>query len=99
MTVNEAIQRAMALFDGGLQETSLRPRYPGLAVELTPRRITAVRVARDRKKSGYVLRETLTRDFPEGAIEPSLTGLNIRQPEPVSATIREVLDKVGGGAH
>ena len=99
MNVKDLVAKARSLLEGGVQDSRLLPRYPGLAVEIAPRRITAVRIVRDRKTRQNVLKGVQSRELPDGAIEPSLTGQNVRNPEAIAAVISEVLEAVGASEH
>jgi hypothetical protein len=99
LNVNDLIAQARSLIEGGVRDSRLLPNYPGLAVEVSRRRITAVRVARDRKTGKNVLRGVQSRALADGAIVPSLTGVNVKDPEAVGVVIREVLDALEANEH
>ena len=85
--------------EGRLREGGLPPRYPTVAVELAPDRITAVRVAADRKSREVRVQEVASCDLPAGAIEPSLVRPNVLQPEPVRSAISAVLSRMVSRDH
>jgi type IV pilus assembly protein PilM len=97
--MNALLARARGLLEGGVQEGRLLPRYPALAVEIAPRRIIGVRFARERKTGADVLKKAQARELPAGAIEPSLTAPNIKDPETVAAALAGVLGALHGGEH
>ncbi|MEK7730273.1 MAG: hypothetical protein AAB363_00285, partial [Planctomycetota bacterium] len=77
----------------------LPPRYPLVAVELAPDRVTAVRLAADRKSGRLRLEAVQTRPVPDGAIEVSLTKPNILDPKAVAAAVTEALHRLGPKDH
>ena len=97
MSLKESLKGLAALFEGSALDAGLPPRYPGVAVEIAPDRVTGVRLAEEGKGGPLRIAAALSRDLPEGAIEPSITRLNILAPQPVSAALKEVLGKLGGG--
>ena len=99
MDVNDLVEKARSLIDGGVQDSRLLPRYPGLAVEIAPQRVTAVRIIRDRKTRENVLKGVQSRELPDGAVEPSLTRQNVKNPKAIGAAISEVLDAMEAGEH
>jgi hypothetical protein len=99
LNLNDLVAQARSLIEGGVQDSRLLPRYPGVAVEIAQRRITAVRIVRDRKTKENVLKGIQSRELPDGAVQPSLTGLNVKNPEAIGAAISEVLDAMDAGEH
>ena len=97
MALVDSLKSLTARLEGTALDAGLAPRYPGLAVELAPDRITAVRFAPDRKSKALTLLGVAAADLPEGAIEPSLTRPNILTLGPVAAALESVLGKVGAG--
>jgi type IV pilus assembly protein PilM len=95
----EKLKDLSALFEGSGLEARLPPRYPAVAVEITPDRVTAVRVATDRKTKAPVLRACATHTLPEGAIDPAFARPNVLVPEPVASAIQAILAKVGPPEH
>jgi len=77
----------------------LPPRYPLVAVELAPDRVTAVQLAADRKSGRLRLEAVQTRPVPDGAIEVSLTKPNILDPKAVAAAVTEALHRLGPKDH
>ena len=73
---------------------SLPPRYPGVAVEITPDRVAGVRLAAERKGGKARLAVAETRPLPAGAIEVSLTRPNVLDPSAVLQALREVFVKI-----
>jgi hypothetical protein len=95
--LKESLKSLAALFEGTALDTGLPPRYPGVAVEIAPDRVTGVRVAEEGKGGPLRIAAAETRDLPEGAIEPSLTRPNVLAVQPVAAALEAVLAKLGGG--
>lgn len=77
----------------------LPPRYPLVAVELAPDRVTAVRLAADRKSGKLRLEAAQSRPVPDGAIEVSLTKPNILEEKAVKAAVTEALHRLGPKDH
>jgi len=63
-------------------------------VELAADRVTAVRLAADRKSRTLKLAAVVSRPIPEGAIEVSLTKPNIRDEKAVWSVVAETLHKL-----
>lgn len=99
LNVSDLIAQARSLIDGGVRDSRLVPHYPGMAVEIARRRITAVRIIRDRKTGERVLKKVESRELPDGAIEPSLTGQNVKDPGAVGALLSEILDAMQASDH
>lgn len=99
LNLNDLVAQARSLIEGGVQDSRLLPRYPGLAVEIAQRRVTAVHIVRDRKTKTNILKGVQSRDLPEGAVEPSLTGQNVKNPEAIGAAISELLGAMEAGEH
>ena len=97
MTVEELIGKARRFFEGSALETSAQPRYPPIAVEITPDRILGVRLGQEKKNGGLTLQCVASASLPEGAIEPSLIKPNILAPEPVSLALETVLSSIASG--
>ena len=94
----DLMQQYSDLFDR-LGAESLPPRYPSVAVEITPDRVAAVRVTLDRKSGKRRLEAVESRDIVEGAIDISLTRQNILKPEAVRPVIEQVLRKLAPRDH
>lgn len=86
------------LFDR-LGVESLPPRYPTVAVEVAPDRITAVRVAFDRKSGRRRLASVESRPLPEGAIDVSLTRPNILDAAPLVQALHSIFVKIAPRDH
>ncbi|HET6278798.1 MAG TPA: hypothetical protein VFG08_08450 [Candidatus Polarisedimenticolia bacterium] len=99
LNVRDLIAQARGLIEGGVHDSRLLPRYPGVAVEISRGRITAVRIARDRRTGRNVLRGVQSRTLPDGAIVPSLTGVNVKDPGAAGLVISEVLDALKANEH
>jgi len=99
MGLKETRERMRVLFDGTSLDSRLPPAYPGLAIEIDPDRISAVRVQADRKAGRLVLRKVAGRDLPAGCIEPSLSRPNVLDPVAAGKALDEVLREVGPGEH
>src|SRR5947208_13695346 len=84
------MRKFMDLFDR-LGSEALPPRYPSVALEITPARVTGVRLDHDRKTGRRRLAAVESRDLFEGAIEVSLTRPNVQQPEAVRLVVEQVL--------
>ena len=96
MTFADVLKTLTARFEGsGFAQRP--PRYPGVAVEIAPDRVTAVHVTADRKSKALTIRAVESRELPEGAIDPSITRPNILAPEPIRAALREILSRIGAG--
>jgi Tfp pilus assembly PilM family ATPase len=69
----------------------LAPVLPTVAIEIATRRVTVVDVpAAGRSVAAYA-----GEGLPDGAVTPSLTGVNIRQPEVVQAALQRALERSG----
>jgi len=73
--------------------TFLAPPFPLVAVEVRPRGLAAVRLAREGGR--LVLGAAATVDLPEGALEVSLTRPNVTGPESFRSALQAVLERVG----
>jgi hypothetical protein len=91
-------QKFTDLFDR-LGGESLPPRYPSVAMEITPARVTGVRLAHDRKTGKRRIAAVESRDLFEGAIEVSLMKPNIQQPEAVRLVVEQVLHALAPEDH
>ncbi|HEU4400594.1 MAG TPA: hypothetical protein VFT43_00680 [Candidatus Polarisedimenticolia bacterium] len=91
MPFKDALKGLRARFEGGALETRRAPRYPDVAIEIAPDRITGVRLEAERKTGTLQLRAVESRDLPDGAVEPSLTRPNILVPEPVTQALGSIL--------
>ena len=82
-----------------LSRTLLEPPLPLVAVEVRPRAVAAVRLAREGGRLSLAAAATV--DLPEGALEVSLTKPNVTDPEAFQGALRAALERVGalsGGA-
>ncbi len=95
MAFADSLKNLAALLEGSGFEARLPPRYPTAAVEIAPDRVTAVRVAADRKTRTVALRACESLPLPEGAIDAALGRPNILAAEPVAAAVASVLAKIG----
>ncbi len=86
MNVKLAIQDAL----DRLGTSSLPPRYPTVAIEVAPDRLTAIRLGSDRKGGRRTIAAFDTRPLPEGTIDVSLTKPNVLNP----GAIREALHAI-----
>jgi Tfp pilus assembly PilM family ATPase len=73
--------------------TLVEPPLPLLAVEVRPRALAAVRLARE--GGGLSLGAAATVELPAGVIEVSLARPNVIDPEAFRGTLRAVLERVG----
>lgn len=73
--------------------TLVEPPLPLLAIEVRPRALAAVRLARER--GGLSLGAAATVELPAGAIEVSLARPNVIDPEAFRGALRAVLERVG----
>src|SRR3989454_12133608 len=87
-----------ALFDR-LGADTMPPRYPGAAVEIAPDRVTAVRLAVDRKGGKMRLAAVESRPLPVGAVEVALTRPNILQPAELLEALRSIFVKLAPRDH
>jgi len=99
MALSDTLKRLTAVFEGGALDALRPPRYPGVAVEIAPDRVTGVRVGAERKGGRLRLEGVESRPLPEGAIEPSLASPNVLAPEPVTMALRDVLGRLAAGEH
>jgi Tfp pilus assembly PilM family ATPase len=72
----------------------LTPTPPLVAIEIASRRLTVVALA----PNAPVVSAYASEPLPEGAVTPSLSGINIAQAEPVIATLQRALEHAGLGA-
>src|SRR2546428_11680214 len=72
---------------------AFRPPVPSLGVEVSPRRITVVKVRKRAK--GFRCAGYGTAPLPEGAIETAILKCNITQPEEVVKALRQALRRGG----
>jgi len=91
-------QRFSDIFDR-LGVEALPPRYPGVAVEIAPDRVTAVRLAVDRKGGKTRLAAAESRLLPEGAVEVTLTKPNILQPAALIEALRAIFVRIAPADH
>jgi hypothetical protein len=98
VAIADLLDNLTRLFDGGGFE-GRPPRYPPVAVEIAPDRITAVRVADDRKTRQVRLQACAAIDLPAGAIEISLVKPNVLAPEPVTLALQTILEDIAPGEH
>lgn len=73
--------------------TLVEPPLPLLAIEVRPRALAAVRLARE--GGGLSLGAAATVELPAGAIEVSLARPNVIDPEAFRGALRAVLERVG----
>ncbi len=76
-----------------LSRTLVEPPLPLLAVELRPRAVAVVRLAREGGRVGLAAAASI--DLRKGALEPSLGKPNILDPEAVRAALRAGLERAG----
>lgn len=82
-----------------LSRVLIEPDYPELAVEVRPRAIAAVRLAREGRQ--VKLGAAAVVDLPEGALDVTLTRPNITDPEAFRSALSAALERAGalsGGA-
>ncbi len=91
-------QRFSDLFDRLGVETP-PPRYPSAAVEITPDRISAVRLDVDRKSGTRRLAAAESRPLPEGAVEVSLTRPNILDAAALMEALHSMFVKIAPRDH
>src|SRR3989442_2756787 len=72
---------------------AFRPPVPSLGVEVSPRRITVVKVRKRAK--GFRCAGYGTAPLPEGAIETAILKCNITQPEEVVKALKQALRSGG----
>jgi hypothetical protein len=73
--------------------TLVEPPFPLVAVEVRPRSLAAVRLAREGGRLGLGAAGTV--DLPPGALEVSLTKPNLTDPGAFQGALRAVLERVG----
>ena len=73
--------------------TLVEPPLPLVAVEVRPRALAAVRLAREGGR--LALGAAVTVDLPEGVLDVSLTKPNMTQPEAFRSALRAALERVG----
>jgi hypothetical protein len=78
---------------GWIVRTLVDPPLPLVAVEIRPRAVAAVRLAREGRRLS--LGAAAAVDLPEGALEVSLAKANVRSPEALRAALRSALERVG----
>jgi hypothetical protein len=98
VAIADVLKNLGAAFDGSGFD-SRPPRYPPLAVEIAPDRVTALRVGEDRKTRQVRLEAHASADLPAGAIEIRLARPNVLAPEPVTLALRKILAAVAPGEH
>ena len=76
-----------------LARTLVEPPLPLLAIEVRPRALAAVRLARE--GGGLSLGAAATVELPAGALEVSLARPNVVDPEAFRGALRAVLERVG----
>jgi Tfp pilus assembly PilM family ATPase len=91
-------QRFSDLFDR-LGVEALPPRFPDVAVEVAPDRITAVRLAVDRKGGKPRLAAVESRPLPDGAVEVALAKPNILEPAALLEALRSIFVKIAPKDH
>jgi hypothetical protein len=76
-----------------LSRTLLEPPLPLLAVEVRPRAVAVVRLARDGARVGLAAAAAV--ELPEGALEPSLNKPNVQDPDALRAALRSAFERAG----
>lgn len=76
-----------------LSRTLLEPEYPLVAVEIRPRAVAAVRLARE--GSGVALGAAAVVPLPEGTLDVALTRTNVTDPEGFQEVLRTALERAG----
>jgi type IV pilus assembly protein PilM len=66
---------------------------PSVAIEIAPRRVTAVAVERDRRGLAVLAQATLP--LPEGALVPALNTPNVRDPDALAETVQGAVARLG----
>jgi hypothetical protein len=97
VTLLDGVRSLAALFEGGAVDARLPPRFPDVAIEITPDRIVGVRVEADRKTKAVKVSAVESHEIPDGAIEPSLTRPNVLAPEPVLIALRAIFTRLAAG--
>ena len=99
MGLKESLERVRVLFEGTTVDSKLAPSFPPAAIELSPERVTGVRVGRDRRTKGMSVKAAAFRPLPPGALEGSLVRPNVRDADAVGRALDEVLTSVAHGEH
>jgi type IV pilus assembly protein PilM len=99
VNLQETLRDLVGRLEGAVFPATLPPRYPEVAVEIAPDRLTVVRVAPDKKSRSPVVRAVETRELPEGAIEASFARPNVLVAEPVMQALESALSGVGPPDH
>jgi hypothetical protein len=99
MALKQTLERVRTMFEGTSLDSRFPPRYPPAAVEFSPRGVTGVRVARERRGGRPAILAAAWREFPAGALVASLNRANIVDPAAVGAALEGVLAEVAPGEH
>ena len=78
---------------------ALPPRYPGVAIEIAPDRVSGVRLAVDRKGGKTRLAAVESLPLPEGAVEVALTRPNVLDPAALLEALRSIFVKIAPRDH
>lgn len=78
---------------GWIARSLVDPPLPLLAVEVRPRAVAAVRLAREGRRLS--LGAAAAVDLPEGTLEVSLAKANVRSADALRAALRSALERVG----
>jgi len=78
---------------GWMARTLVDPPLPFVAVEVRPRAVAAVRLAREGGRLS--LGAAAAVELPEGTLEVSVAKANVRSPEALRAALRAALERVG----
>jgi hypothetical protein len=76
-----------------LSRTLVEPPLPLVAVEVRPRAVAVVRLARDGARVSLAAAAAV--ELPAGTLEPSLSRPNVLDPETLRATLRAALERAG----
>ena len=76
-----------------LSRTLLQPPLPLVAVEVRPRAVAVVRLARDGARVGLAAAAAV--ELPEGALEPSLSKPNVLDPVALRTALRAAFERAG----
>lgn len=76
-----------------LSRVLLEPDYPQVALEVRPRAVAAVRLAREGRRLG--LGAATVVELPEGTLDVALTHDNVVDPEGFRQVVRAALERVG----
>jgi hypothetical protein len=76
-----------------LSRTLVEPPLPLVAVEVRPRAVAVVRLARDGARVSLAAATAV--ELPAGTLEPSLSRPNVLDPETLRATLRAALERAG----